>query len=176
VGAAIAGYVVATRDDAGGGGNGGGATGDVAALQLVSATDFDPPNGDGAENSDQVTNLIDTSTGTFWTTQQYAAPAREFGGIKDGVGVVFELDGTREVSAVKALADESGWDADVYVSDSTHPDIGGWGPVRASGSDLDPEATLTLDSPASGQFVLLWLTRLPPDGNLGIAEVAVEGS
>ena len=89
---------------------------------------------------------------------------------------MLELDGTREVQAVKAVADESAWDADVYVSESTHDDLAGWGSARASGSDLGTDATLTLDSPASGRFVLLWLTRLPPDGNLGIAEVTVEGS
>ncbi len=175
VGAAIAGYFVATRGDGNNGGAAGAGTGDASALQLVSATDFDP-QGDGEESSSEVGNLIDTSAGTFWTTEDYKAPERDFGGAKDGVGLVLELDGTRVVQAVQAAADESGWDADVYVSESTHDDLAGWGSPAATGTDLGTDATLTLDPAASGRFVLLWLTRLPPDGNLGIAEVAVEGS
>ena len=172
VGAAVAGYLVATRDD-GGGNAGGTVVGNPVNLTLVRAFDFDPEGGDG-EHPEEVSNLIDGDTATLWSTERYETPAREFGG-KSGVGVALELDGSHDVSRVQVRTNSDGWSGAVYVSDSRPDTLEGWGPARAEGSELGTDATLTLDPAETGQFVLLWLTRLPAAGELGIAEVTVAG-
>ena len=68
-------------------------------------------------------------------------------------------------------------DVSVYVSDVAPSDVDGLTSV-ASGT-IDRSGTLTLDEPAAGQFVTIWLTSLPqfPGGFRGeIAEIVVLGS
>jgi eukaryotic-like serine/threonine-protein kinase len=174
---AAAAFALASRDgdsDAGGGASPS-AVADNQTLPIVSVSDFDPEGDDGSENPDAVGNAFDGNPSTAWSTSTYQAPATEFGNSKSGVGLIFELDGPHEVSAVSVNADDSEWSADVYVSDQSGSDLPAWGQPRASKQGLGREALFPVDPNASGRFVLLWLTRLPTDGKLGINEVAIAG-
>jgi putative peptidoglycan lipid II flippase len=141
----------------------------------VNARDFDPEGDDGSENPDAAGNASDGNPSTAWSTETYQAPSQEFGNSKSGVGLILELDGQHEVSAVSVAADDSDWNADVYVSDQSGNDLPAWGQARASKEGLGRDALFAIDPNASGRFVLLWLTRLPSDGKLGINEVAIAG-
>jgi serine/threonine protein kinase len=173
---AAAAYALASRDgesDANGSSPTSAAASDQT-LPIVSVSDFDP-EGDGRESPSAVGNASDGNPSTTWSTETYEAPRAEFGGNKSGVGLIFELDGQREVAAVTATTDDSDWSADIYVADQSGSDLPAWGPPRASKQGLGREEQFPVDPNASGRFVLLWLTRLPTDGKLGINEVVIAG-
>jgi len=117
------------------------------------ATSFDP-QGDGTENAEAVGNLLDGNPATVWKTQTYTTS--DFGGLKRGVGVYFDLGATRKIRSVQVdTPGQAGWTGEVAVADKPSPTREGWGRVRAAGAgrfDLDG---------VSGRYVLLWLTSLP---------------
>jgi serine/threonine-protein kinase len=172
--AAVAGYLIATRDERGG--SPGAPVGGAQLLPVSAASDFDPQGDTREENSDQVGRAIDGDTGTAWPTETYRSPATEFGGTKDGVGIAFDLGSDKEVSEVRVEARGENWDGQIYVSDVDGPELDDWGQVRSSGSGLSAQTLFPLDPAARGRYVLLWITRLPTSGRLEISEVAVAGS
>jgi hypothetical protein len=172
---AAAAYALASRNgDSDAGGTATSAAAADQTLPIVSVSDFDP-EGDGSESPGSVGNASDGNPSTAWSTETYEAPRTDFGGNKSGVGLIFELDGPHEVAAVTVTADDSDWNADIYVADQSGSELPAWGPPRASRQGLGREAQFPIDPNASGRFVLLWLTRLPTDGKLGINEVAIAG-
>lgn len=171
--AAVAGYYVATRDG-NGGSTGGAVLGNAVRISIAGANDFDP-EGDGRESPGEVNRLFDGDTGTAWSTETYKAPSERFGGAKDGVGVILDLGATHDVSQVTVVADGTGWAGEIRISDTSGAVLSDWGAARASSSDLGHDTRFTLNPAVNGRYVLLWLTRLPSDGRLGIAEVAVAG-
>ena len=97
--AAIAGYLVATRDD-----DGGAECGRrrqrrrVRRSQLVGATDFDP-EGDGEESAGEVGILIDDQHGHVLGDRGLQGTTATFGGAKAGVGLVLDARRHAEVAA-----------------------------------------------------------------------------
>jgi hypothetical protein len=163
-----------------GSGGGSGTRGNAAAapdkaLPIVSAKDFDPEGNDGQEDPDRVGNAIDGNPSTAWFTEQYQAPATHFGGTKDGVGLILQLDSDHNVSTVNVTADDTNWSAQIYVAEQSGTDLAAWGQPLASKDGLGHDASFTISPAARGRFVLLWLTLLPAKGKLGINEVAIAG-
>jgi hypothetical protein len=79
------------------------------------------------------------------------------------------------VRTVRVQALEAGWSGSVYVLDSA-PQSAPTGPSDAAGQNLPRDAAITLPTAKPGRFVLVWITRLPPDGppfRLEIAEVGL---
>lgn len=144
------------------------------ALPIVSAKDFDP-EGDGIEDPSRVGNAIDGNPSTAWFTEQYQAPATHFGGTKDGVGLILQLDGDHNVSTVNVTADGTNWSAQIYVAEQSGADLAAWGQPRAAKEGLGHDASFAIRPAARGRFVLLWLTLLPASGKLGINEVTIAG-
>ncbi len=142
-------------------------------IPIVAVRDFDPEGDNGRENPQSVGNVIDGNPATSWFTERYNTPA--FGGAKSGVGVRLDLGSPHSVTSVLADADAAGWSAQVYVSNDAGAALADYGPVRAQGSDLGTHAVLTLKRPATGRYVLLWLTLLPHSGKLGLSGVRVRG-
>jgi serine/threonine-protein kinase len=171
--AAYAGVRALTGDDGGGGGGGGGVSSPAAPITIVGADDFDPLGDDQEENQDATGNVFDGNPETAWETEQYEAPAQEFGGAKDGVGVIVELDGVHDLSTVTVTAEESGWSAEVHVADQPGADLAAWGQARGTVADAGTTAEIPLDDGTRGQNVLLWLTRLPPSGKLHVSDIRV---
>jgi len=156
-------------DDGGdGSGNGGGG---AAALTFVPA-DFDPEGDDGEENPDQVNAITDGDAQTTWNTQTYNT--RDWGNAKAGVGLVLALDGEHAIDDVVVATREAGWSADIYVASDPADDLAGWGTPVTSGQELEADHTFTLDN-ATGRYVLVWFTRLPPASRLEVASIQVVG-
>jgi hypothetical protein len=128
-------------------------------VQLASAADFDP-DGDETEVSDQVDFAIDGDpTGTAWVTEQY--DSEDFGGLKDGVGLV--LDAGRPVAAedVEIRSAEGGWDLEVYAAEGGPPtDLAGWGTSIGGKADVEPKDTVPVNPTGKAQYYLLWMTKL----------------
>ncbi len=126
---------------------------------VVSTGEFDPPpGGDGRENPAQTGNLTDGDPNTTWSTVCYSnrnlAP-------KPGVGLVLELSSTVQGHKLVVTSPTTGgWGADVYVSDTPHDTLAGWGTPVASQRDAPAGATSFDLSTATGRYVLVFITEL----------------
>ena len=155
----------------------------AATLKIVGVTTFDPEGDNGSEHPDEAALAIDGNDATVWTTEAYKQA--NVGG-KAGVGLILELATTGRVSAVDLTSPDAGWDAQIYVAPEAATTLAGWGTLRSTGTNLGTSATLRLDTRPPGQFVLVWLTRLPqgsqesPAGQSAfvgrVAEVSVRGT
>ena len=149
-------------------------------LQVASVNDFDPQGDDGAENPRQVRRVIDGNVTTGWRTTTYFGQAA-LGGLKDGVGVVLDLGGPRELSSLRIRLAGGPTDVSVYASSpgaSEPRTIRGMTKIAtldAAGQD----ASVTLPSGFLTRYVVVWLTKLPevePNSFRGeIREITVEG-
>ena len=150
-----------------------------ATLDILSVTTFDPQGDNHTENPAQAPRAIDHNPTTTWNTESYNQA--NMGG-KGGVGLVLQLARTSRVTAVSLTSPDTGWDAQIYVAPESATTLAGWGTVRAADTNLSTTTDLRLATKPPGQFVLVWLTRLPrsPDDQAHfvgrIAEVSVRGT
>jgi hypothetical protein len=141
------------------------------AVPVSGAHDYDPL-GDGAETAGSVTLLADGDPATSWSSERYENP--DFGNLKSGLGIWVDLPPGSELAGVRIHSTEGGWAAVVMVADAPAESPDDWGPVRAQletaqgGTD-----ELVFDRPVSGSVALVWFTRLPPSGDLTVAEIEV---
>jgi len=126
---------------------------------------------DGDEHGDEAGNAIDGDPGTAWTTHSYTTP--EFGNVKDGVGLILELDGTRQLRALEIDTPDGGWSAEVYVLDDVNTSgLEAWGEPVAEipTGESQPDPT-RVELEAEGSAVLVWWTRLSDNGQVVVPEV-----
>jgi putative peptidoglycan lipid II flippase len=152
----------------------------VRALTVAGVNDFDPQSDDGAENPGEVRRVVDGNVGTGWRTTTYFSQAA-LGGLKDGVGVVLDLGGPRELSSVRIRLAGEPTDVSVYASSpgadepSTLRGLRRIAALDAAGQD----ASVSLPSGFLTRYVVVWLTELPevePERFRGeIREITVEG-
>ncbi|MEX0952870.1 MAG: protein kinase [Nitriliruptoraceae bacterium] len=141
--------------------------------QVVDVIVADPLDVDGGVNGDIASFAVDGDVQTAWTTG--AHPDDQFGGLRDGVGLIFDLGQDRQVRTVVVELMRGGVDVSLYAADALPP-LGdtpaGWGDPRASQADIRPQQPFQL-SPTTQRYWLLWVTGLSADSN-GIynAEVA----
>lgn len=144
-------------------------------LTPVAATDFDP-EGDGSENADLVTYAFDGDPDTAWHTDLYNT--EQFGNLKDGVGIYFDLGARSDVRKIRVASYETGWSLVIKGSNEAPGDPTKW--VDLSRRNSMP-AKLTFDlEKAEHRYILLWITKLAPnpDGDrfkVDISEVLFYG-
>jgi eukaryotic-like serine/threonine-protein kinase len=120
--------------------------------------DYDPPPGDGSENSEQRVLAVDGDKTSTWETENYDSP--DLGNIKDGVGLYLDAGRGVVARALRILTPKSGWAYQVYVADQVPPDLRGWTMV-ASGKMESTRETVELDTASQrSRFYLLWITSL----------------
>jgi hypothetical protein len=144
-------------------------------LTIVGARDYDP-EGDGRESPDDVVAIWDNNVATVWSTEQYRQ--RDVGGLKSGVGLVMDVGTPKNVEQVEVLGPDSDWSAQVYTSTAVPEALAGWGAPRFTGTGLGAQAQLDLQPGPRAQYVLLWITDLPPGDpyRLRVAEVRLVGT
>lgn len=129
------------------------------AIVPVSAVAFGP---DGTTDGDnpQLASRVLTDSALGWTTQWYASP--DFGDLKQGTGLLFDMGRTVTVSTVKlTLGSRPG--AKVELRLGTAPDFSAL-PVATTATATGDTLSVPLSAPAQARYVLVWFTRLPPDG------------
>lgn len=155
------------------------ATGQV--LKIADAGDFDPL-GDGGEHPTLIHDAYDKDTGTAWTTMQYRS-SPYLGHLKSGVGMWIDLGALMPVTSVSLDLIGDGTDLEIRVptealASSPPTSITDWRTVTKAAS-AGNTAELTFDQPIEARFVLVWLTKLPPDGTGtyrgGIQEIVARG-
>ena len=149
---------------------------------VVEAKSFDPSadGGNDEENPDDAELAVDGDPTTGWQTLRYIGNP-ELGGLKPGVGLVLDLGEQRSVGTVTLQVWGQGSDVQVLVPTesgaATAPTdtIEDW-KVIASADDVARTVELTADPAAETRFLLVYFTRLAPDGGefrAGIDEVQV---
>jgi hypothetical protein len=179
IGGGYAGYVLATQKDT----KAPSSTPPAAAVLRVSSVSAFDPEGDQEENSQDARLVNDGDVATAWSTEPYFNPTTA---PKHGVGLALGLARTSRVSTVDITSPDSGYDVQIYVAPEPATTLAGWGEVRATGTNLGTAARIRLATKPPGQFVLIWLTRLPRSTETGpdsqprfvgrIAEVAIRGT
>lgn len=143
-------------------------TTNVARSPITVAADFDPA-GDNTENPRSTEAAHDGNLAAGWRTELYNT--RDFGNLKDGVGIAFDLGQQRKPGTV-TVSISPGTSFDIRTSDNSQALKGGlddWHLVPSSGrTDVHADgnsdvATVQMDTGArDARYWLIWITRLPP--------------
>ncbi len=146
----------------------------VPEASIIGITDFDP-YGDLSEHPERISLINDGDPTRGWRTERYNSP--DFGGLKDGVGLIVELNEPTSLQSVTIRSARRGWDLELYLSDTSPADTTDWGdPVTAAG-DVDPTTTLELDG-QTARSILLWITDLGegPEYRVIITDIEITGT
>jgi hypothetical protein len=129
-------------------------------LDVVSVSAFGPEGQSDGDNPGVASRVLNVDTDQPWYTQWYATP--DFGGLRPGTGLLLTLDATATVRDVQlVLGSMPGADVQVRVGNSPTANL----PTVATESGAAGTVRLALATPATGRYVLIWFTRLPPDGH-----------
>jgi hypothetical protein len=139
------------------------------ALSLESIAAFGPDGTADGDNEDDVSRI--NSGGTLpWHSNWYATS--EFGSLQSGTGLLVDLGREVTVDSLRLeLGSTAGADVQVFVGDS--PSLSGQAAV-GSAADVSGSVKLLTGSGASGRYVIVWFTQLPPDSDpVGTYQIAV---
>jgi hypothetical protein len=143
---------------AGQGGNAAASGAAVTSLPVASVTAFGPDGTGDGDNAGSAEDAVSSKATSPWSTQWYATA--KFGQLKSGTGLLLDLGGTATVTSVRMdLSQNRGATVQLRVGSSTK-DL----KVAATAKNAGGLLQLTLKHPATGQYVLIWFTQLPPDG------------
>ena len=119
----------------------------AAAGKLSSTiTSLDPSGGSGFRRD-----------GAAWRTQTYVSP--DFGGLKDGVGLLLDLGASRTVSRVTFAVAGGPIAVELRAGDSASGSASGFQRVAADPS-ASGSTTLTVKGGGEHRYWLLWVTEL----------------
>lgn len=151
-------------------------TASAQPLPGLTATDFDPQGDPPEENSEDAPLVVDRQLDTAWTTSSYNDQLGP-GGLKTGVGLVIDLQGSHEVERVDIAFGGEPHGVDLYLTDE--PPTGVAGLTRVAGVQAAADkVSIPLERPTTGRYLIVWLTSLPrSDGGFrgSVAEVVVRG-
>jgi hypothetical protein len=162
----------------------------VTVIAPMSDSGFDAlnPNDTGNENSNQAINVFDDN-GLGWSTQQYDLSSGgqwpTFGDLKAGTGFIVDLGRPARLSSVTVkFGNEPGADVQIMLGDSNARSQANLNSMQivASADDVSGTHIFTTTSRATGRYVVIWFTKLPPlAGNPGksmgqIFSVVVRGT
>jgi serine/threonine-protein kinase len=128
----------------------------AAALEIAGVRDFDP-DGDQSERPELTTLAHDDDPETFWKTETYNSA--DLGGIKDGVGLRFDLGETTRVEELTLRTTVPGWTFQVLGSNDpasfSQPLVSVDGETSFAASP-DPISF----HPIEFRYFLVWITEL----------------
>lgn len=141
--------------------NGAEATGATPVLHPVEEVRVHDPSAPGrGDNPELASNAADGDPQTTWATDGYQDA--DFGGEKDGIGLVFDLGQERDVRGVVLELARGGLAVELYAADTLPAEIvtpRGWGEPRASQTDTLSQQPFSFNT-TSERFWLLWITGL----------------
>jgi hypothetical protein len=127
-------------------------TSQVSSVTAVDAAAYDP-FGEGGENDQLASNLIDGDTTSEWRTERYLDPIVL---LKPGVGVTVRVVGVpRRLEAIGMTPDTL---FEIYWSPQRLDEPAAW--ERIAGGTATPGSTAIDLPPRQGGFWLVWLTQL----------------
>ena len=148
----------------------------TTTARIVAVSAFDPPPGDGQERNRTVPLVTDGDASTAWETVRYRTP--DFGRLKDGVGLLFDLGSPVKVRTVEIAFARKGVAVELRAATNRGSSAAAY--RRVAGDDEAAERT-TLRPAATepaARYWLVWITRLVEAADdedryyAGVAEVA----
>ena len=133
-------------------------------LKPVSGGTYNADEPGNDEDSSRVKNAIDGNSGTFWNTEWYEGNP-VFGGLKKGTGLILDMGKSVSLSQVQVtFGSQCCTNADIYIGNNPAVSQAAFSTYTkvASGTNLSGTHTYTISSKAQGQYVVVWLTSLPP--------------
>jgi serine/threonine-protein kinase len=138
-----------------------GATG--ASITLSGVTGYDP-QGTGGEHNGDAAKATDGDPSSYWQTEHYASP--QFGGLKDGVGLVLDAGRTVALKSITVTTDTPGYTAEIQAGSSP---TGSFAPDSSS-QQVGASTTFTLNGKSARYFVV-WITNLGTNNSVHVNEV-----
>lgn len=144
-------------------------------LGVTSIVAFGPEGTSDGDNPGIAYRILDVSSDQPWYSQWYATPG--FGNLKAGTGLLLDMGKPVTVSSVQlVLGSWSGAAVQVRVGNAASlADLSTVAAATDAGSTVRLPAT-----GASGRYVLIWFTALPPNGQgeyqVSVYHVAVDGT
>jgi hypothetical protein len=149
----------------------------TVVLTPASATGFD-------ESRDSAPLAIDNNSSTFWATSWYRG-SPYFGKLKQGSGLILDMGRSVRLSSVQVtFGSTAGADVEIKIGnsnaqgpDGTH--VQGQATAAAmqtvaSKTNVGGTVTFTTTSNATGRYVLIWFTKLPPwTGHSGLYQAQI---
>jgi hypothetical protein len=142
-------------------------------VTITGASVFDPFGDGEPENDDEVPATYDGDPASTWSTLNYRGSA-DFGNLKPGVGIVYDLGSDQAVGGVTLTTTTPGIAVEVRTGGAPDGDLDSFA-VAAAGS-VDGTTDLAFEEPVTARYVLVWVTGLVPaeDGFSGdLAEVGI---
>ncbi|MCK0439011.1 murein biosynthesis integral membrane protein MurJ [Gordonia alkaliphila] len=124
----------------------------------LGVTVFDPEGEPDTTAAANVGNVL-TGAAPAWKTSQYRGLAA-YGGLKDGIGLMFRLPEGASVSQIQVRTPTPGFAVDIRTANRAKPALNSTS-VVGSGKVDKTTTTLTLDAPAKSGYLLIWITALP---------------
>jgi hypothetical protein len=123
-------------------------------VNLQAVTAYDPPPGGGEERNDLLGLATDGNESTSWETEHYTT--KEFGNLKQGVGIVVDAGKPVELGSLTVTSDTPGFDAVVKAGSSET------GPFQtvSDPQTVHRRATFHVDSGSSERYYVVWITSL----------------
>jgi hypothetical protein len=145
------------------------ATGAQVVLTPVNAAAFGE-NGTADGDNPQLAGNVLSDPASGWMTDWYATAT--FGSLAPGTGLLLDMGRTVTVSTVRAdLGPAAG--ATLELRAGAQSAMGAF-QTLAVRQGTGGAVTLTAAKPVQARYVLLWFTRLPPDGN-GTYQAIIHG-
>jgi hypothetical protein len=140
------------------------------SLPVASIAAFGPQGPSDGDNQG-IASRINEAGAQPWYSSWYATPG--FGNLQAGTGLLLDMGEAVRVSDLRlVLGNALGTDIQVRVGNTATQ--AGLATV-AGATDAGGTVRLPVASSASGRYVLVWFTRLPPNGQPGEYQVDVYG-
>jgi hypothetical protein len=158
----------------------------VTVLRPTGASGFDPltsvASDPGDEQSQKAQYAIDASPRTSWVSQWYATA--QFGNLKAGSGLLVDMGHPVSFSSVTVTFNsEPGANVELRVGNSDARSKQNLDSMKvvASASSPTGQVTFKIKGQATGRYLVVWFTKLPPQAGGGmyqaqIFNVAVRGT
>ena len=144
-------------------------------IPISSIRSFDPDGtGPPGENDDTTANAIDADPTTAWTSETYST--RDFGNIKDGVGLVVSLPPGSMPAELRITSGTDDWAVEIFRAARRGSTLDAWGLPFSGAAGLGQTAVVEL-AETDGDELLLWFTDLGsgPEFRMSVAELTVVG-
>jgi hypothetical protein len=146
----------------------------VTELNPIGAQGFDAlnPGDSGDENTNQAINVINNHA-VGWSSQQYFSA--DLGGLKAGTGLILDMGHTVRLTSVTVkFGPNPGANVQLKLGDSearSKTNLDSMTTVAQQNDVGGGTVTFTVNSKATGQFLVIWFTRMPPSGGRFMAQV-----
>jgi hypothetical protein len=136
------------------------ATTTAVQLNPVSASLFDPGANGTSDDPGDAQYALGGTPGKYWHSEYYLG-SPVFGGLKKGTGILIDMGKPVQLSQVVVQFGTGCCTAASIEVGSTDSSLSSFTTVGTSTSGSG-STTFNISSKASGQYVLIWITSLPP--------------